>query len=70
MWNIPSIDYFKVCATITSGKTGKNYAIFDNIKVDNVPVTSASYYPNPSKEKANVTRTSNTVIINVNSSIY
>ncbi|HIU09865.1 MAG TPA: hypothetical protein IAB00_01210 [Candidatus Avidehalobacter gallistercoris] len=70
LWNIPSIDYFKVCATITSGKTGKNYAIFDNIKVDNVPVTSASYYPNPSKEKANVTRTSNTVIINVNSSIY
>lgn len=65
-YNISSIDNFKVCATLASSKTGKNKAIFSLIKVDGTAVTSASYYPTPSSDGATVTRSSNTVTINVN----
>lgn len=64
-YNISSVDCFKVCATLAKSTTGKNKAIFSLIKVDGTAVTSSSYYPTPEKDGATVTRSSNTVTINV-----
>lgn len=70
-WNITKIDDFKLLSTVvSSNNTGLNKAVYSSIKVDGVAVPS-SYFLTPQQDHALVTRdSSNTVTIDVNSSLY
>ncbi|MCR6546590.1 YrpD family protein [Dehalobacterium formicoaceticum] len=68
--NLSQITTWKLLSTVVStDNTGKNKAVFSNIKVDGVAVSS-TYFPTPEQDHASVTRSSNNVTIVVDSSIY
>jgi len=64
--NIGKLDYWKVLATIADNEAGKNYAQFNNIKIDNVNASLAT----PEVDKASITTSGNNVTITVDSSRY
>jgi hypothetical protein len=69
-WNISQITNWKLLSTVLStNNTGKNRAVFSNVKVDGVAVPNA-YFPTPEQDHASVTRSSNNVTIVVDSSVY
>ncbi|MDF9411630.1 hypothetical protein E1B06_07820 [Brevibacillus laterosporus] len=69
--NIPQISNWKLLSTVVSNdNTGKNRAIYSNIKVDGTPVPN-NKFSIPQEDHAKVTRdNNNTVTIDVDSDIY
>ncbi|MFD1884511.1 YrpD family protein [Paenibacillus wenxiniae] len=64
-WNIQKISAWKLLSTVVSkDDTGRNYAFYSNIKVDGTDVANGEFIT-PSEDHATVTRTGNSVTINV-----
>lgn len=69
-WNISQFSYWKLLSTvISSDNTGKNKGIFTNIQVDGRTVSGSSY-ATPEEDRAKITRSGDTLTIDVDSSKY
>ncbi|KJD47428.1 YrpD family protein [Paenibacillus terrae] len=64
-WNIPQISAWKLLSTVVSSdNTGRNKAIYSSIKINGNDVAN-SYFSTPQEDHATVSRSGNTVTINV-----
>lgn len=69
-WNINQFSYWKLLSTvISSDNKGKNKGVFTNIQVDGRTVSGSSYAP-PEEDHAKITRSGDTLTIDVDSSRY